>query len=203
MLAVYGAPQKSDERAVPVRDRKRGRSLPADDVHARPRMGAAAVPCPARLPVNTLSGRCRVSAATVRYDISIFAVQVPSFRYPWYNSRMNKVMTLNLEQGMPTVADAIRRMESELTALKRRGCRAVILIHGSARGTEAASRCAAGSRADLRGIVTHQRRRRGMGDPEGRANFRLRRAVGAPQADRGQRGVTVASSVSGASTAAG
>ena len=108
---------------------------------------------------------------------------------------MNKVMTLNLEQGMPTVADAIRRLEGELTALKRRGCRAVILIHGyGSTGTGGRIRAAVRSRlarTDLRGIV----RTSAGGEEWASRKSELISACGALSAHRrqieGNEGVTV------------
>ena len=41
-----------------------------------------------------------------------------------------KVLKLNLEQGMPSVAEALRIMENALSTQKKQGGRAVILIHG-------------------------------------------------------------------------
>lgn len=42
----------------------------------------------------------------------------------------NKVKQVNLEQGMPSVPVALRRLESELYTAKRLGFAAVKLIHG-------------------------------------------------------------------------
>ncbi len=41
-----------------------------------------------------------------------------------------KIVKLNLEQGMPSVADALRVMENALSTHKKQGGKAVILIHG-------------------------------------------------------------------------
>lgn len=43
---------------------------------------------------------------------------------------MSKVRQINLEQGLPTVDDAVRRMKNDLTTAKMTGCKAAILIHG-------------------------------------------------------------------------
>jgi hypothetical protein len=43
---------------------------------------------------------------------------------------MPKIIEINLESGMPTVDTAIQNMKNSLTACKRRGFKAVILIHG-------------------------------------------------------------------------
>jgi DNA-nicking Smr family endonuclease len=43
---------------------------------------------------------------------------------------MSKVRQINLEQGHPTVEEAVRRMKNELSTAKMSGCKAVILIHG-------------------------------------------------------------------------
>ena len=43
---------------------------------------------------------------------------------------MSKVRQVNLEQGLPTVEDAMKRMKNELSTAKMTGCKAVILIHG-------------------------------------------------------------------------
>lgn len=41
-----------------------------------------------------------------------------------------KLRQVNLEQGMPTVAQALRRLENELVMSKRMDCTVVKLIHG-------------------------------------------------------------------------
>jgi hypothetical protein len=41
-----------------------------------------------------------------------------------------KVIEINLERGMPTVDMALQAMKDALTACRRRGIRAAILIHG-------------------------------------------------------------------------
>jgi len=41
-----------------------------------------------------------------------------------------KVVELNLETGLPLVADAIRILTNALMTYRRIGCRAVIVIHG-------------------------------------------------------------------------
>jgi hypothetical protein len=43
---------------------------------------------------------------------------------------MSKVKEINLEQGRPTVDEAVRRMNNELSTAKMSGCKAAILIHG-------------------------------------------------------------------------
>lgn len=43
---------------------------------------------------------------------------------------MNKVRLINLEQGMPTVDAAVRRMKNDLSTAKMSGCKAAILVHG-------------------------------------------------------------------------
>jgi hypothetical protein len=43
---------------------------------------------------------------------------------------MSKVQQINLEQGHPTVEEAIRRMKNDLATAKMTGCKAAILIHG-------------------------------------------------------------------------
>jgi hypothetical protein len=43
---------------------------------------------------------------------------------------MRKVAEINLERGLPTVEAAVRRLQDELTACRRRGVRAAVLIHG-------------------------------------------------------------------------
>ena len=43
---------------------------------------------------------------------------------------MSKVRQINLEQGRPTVEEAMRRMKNDLTTAKMSGCKAAILIHG-------------------------------------------------------------------------
>jgi len=43
---------------------------------------------------------------------------------------MSKVKQINLEQGHPTVEEAVRRMKNELSTAKMSGCKAAILIHG-------------------------------------------------------------------------
>ncbi len=43
---------------------------------------------------------------------------------------MSKVKQINLEQGHPTVEEAVRRMKNELSTAKMSGFKAVILIHG-------------------------------------------------------------------------
>jgi hypothetical protein len=43
---------------------------------------------------------------------------------------MSKVKQINLEQGHPTVDEAVRRMNNELSTAKMSGCKAAILIHG-------------------------------------------------------------------------
>lgn len=43
---------------------------------------------------------------------------------------MSKVKEINLEQGRPTVDEAVRRMNNELSTAKMSGFKAVILIHG-------------------------------------------------------------------------
>jgi hypothetical protein len=43
---------------------------------------------------------------------------------------MSKVRLINLEQGHPTVEDAMRRMKNDLATAKMSGCKAAILIHG-------------------------------------------------------------------------
>jgi len=81
------------------------------------------------------------------------------FRYAalCYNRAMSKVETVNLERGMPTVAQAMTRMISALTTGKRRGAKAVILIHGyGSTGVGGGIRSAVKARLrqrDLQGIV--------------------------------------------------
>lgn len=41
-----------------------------------------------------------------------------------------KLRQANLEQGMPTVAQALRRLENELVMSRRLGCAVLKLIHG-------------------------------------------------------------------------
>lgn len=43
---------------------------------------------------------------------------------------MSKVKQINLEQGHPTVEEAVRRMKNDLSTAKMSGCKAAILIHG-------------------------------------------------------------------------
>lgn len=43
---------------------------------------------------------------------------------------MQKVLELNLESGMPAAAGAVLTMKNSLAACRRRGVRAVIVIHG-------------------------------------------------------------------------
>ncbi|MDP4153887.1 MAG: hypothetical protein Q8865_10710 [Bacillota bacterium] len=43
---------------------------------------------------------------------------------------VQKVVSVNLEYGCPTVAEALQKMRNTLSTLKGQGCRAVILIHG-------------------------------------------------------------------------
>ena len=43
---------------------------------------------------------------------------------------MSKVKLANLEMGLPTVDEAVRRMKNELSTAKMSGYKAVILIHG-------------------------------------------------------------------------
>jgi DNA-nicking Smr family endonuclease len=43
---------------------------------------------------------------------------------------MSKVKQINLEQGHPTVEEAVRRMKNDLATAKMSGCKAAILIHG-------------------------------------------------------------------------
>lgn len=43
---------------------------------------------------------------------------------------MSKVQQINLERGLPTVDEAVRRMKNDLTTAKMSGCKAAILIHG-------------------------------------------------------------------------
>ena len=43
---------------------------------------------------------------------------------------MSKVKQINLEQGHPTVEEAVRRMKNELSTAKMSGYKAAILIHG-------------------------------------------------------------------------
>jgi len=43
---------------------------------------------------------------------------------------MSKVRLINLEQGMPTVDAAVRRMINDLSTAKMSGCKAAILVHG-------------------------------------------------------------------------
>ena len=81
------------------------------------------------------------------------------FRYAalCYNRAMSKVETVNLERGRPTVAQAMTRMVSALTTSKRRGAKAVILIHGYGSsgvggGIRSAVRNRLGQR-DMQGIV--------------------------------------------------
>jgi ribosomal protein S9 len=68
-----------------------------------------------------------------------------------------KVRTVNLEANRPTAEEALRIMESELTACRRRGVRAVILIHGyGSSGVGGAIRTAVRRRlaeSGLRGVV--------------------------------------------------
>jgi hypothetical protein len=45
-------------------------------------------------------------------------------------SKMQRVAEINLERGMPTVEAALQAMRDALTACRRRGLRAAILIHG-------------------------------------------------------------------------
>ncbi len=44
--------------------------------------------------------------------------------------RSDKVIELNLEYGRPSTAEALSKMTDSLSALKRQGCKAAILIHG-------------------------------------------------------------------------
>jgi hypothetical protein len=56
---------------------------------------------------------------------------------------MQKVTEVNLERGMPTVESALQAMRDALTACRRRGVRAAILIHGyGSSGTGGAIRTA-------------------------------------------------------------
>ena len=43
---------------------------------------------------------------------------------------LSKVIELNLENGMPTVDVAMRRLVNSLATYKRQGYKAVIIIHG-------------------------------------------------------------------------
>lgn len=43
---------------------------------------------------------------------------------------MSKVRQINLEQGRPTVDEAVQRMKNELSTAKMSGFKAAILIHG-------------------------------------------------------------------------
>lgn len=43
---------------------------------------------------------------------------------------MSKVQQINLERGLPTVEEAVRRMKNDLTTAKMSGYKAAILIHG-------------------------------------------------------------------------
>jgi hypothetical protein len=64
---------------------------------------------------------------------------------------MNKVCTVNLEQGHPTVEEALRRLKNGLSTAKMSGKRAVILIHGYGSG---------GTGGAIKGAVG-----RALGDP--------------------------------------
>jgi hypothetical protein len=70
---------------------------------------------------------------------------------------MSKVRQINLEQGRPTVEEAVRRMKNELSTAKMSGCKAAILIHGyGSSGTGGAIKpavCKALSEPVLVGIV--------------------------------------------------
>lgn len=70
---------------------------------------------------------------------------------------MSKVEKVNLERGMPTVAQAMTRMVSALATSKRRGAKAVILIHGyGSSGVGGSIRGAVRNRLgqrDMQGIV--------------------------------------------------
>lgn len=70
---------------------------------------------------------------------------------------MQKVLEINLERGMPTVDEAVRRMKSELSACKRGGAKAAVVIHGYGSsgvggGIRTAARQALAG-ADMAGIV--------------------------------------------------
>ena len=43
---------------------------------------------------------------------------------------MQKVMEINLERGLPSISVSMQRMKDELTACKRQGVKAAVLIHG-------------------------------------------------------------------------
>jgi len=43
---------------------------------------------------------------------------------------VNKVQQINLERGLPTVDEAVRRMKNDLATAKMSGYKAAILIHG-------------------------------------------------------------------------
>ena len=70
---------------------------------------------------------------------------------------MSKVKQINLEQGHPTVDEAVRRMKNELSTAKMSGFKAAILIHGyGSSGTGGAIKpavCKALSEPALVGIV--------------------------------------------------
>jgi hypothetical protein len=70
---------------------------------------------------------------------------------------MNKIQQINLEQGHPTVDEALRRMKNDLTTAKMSGHKAAILIHGyGSTGTGGAIKpavCKSLSQSALVGIV--------------------------------------------------
>lgn len=68
-----------------------------------------------------------------------------------------KVREINLERGMPTVDEAIRRMVNDLSTVKRTGCKAAVIVHGyGSSGTGGKIKPAAKSKLkepSLQGIV--------------------------------------------------
>lgn len=42
----------------------------------------------------------------------------------------DKVATINLEDGYPTVEEAIKKMTNSLTSSRQQGCKAILLVHG-------------------------------------------------------------------------
>lgn len=67
---------------------------------------------------------------------------------------MSKVRRINLEQGQPTVEDAMRRMKNDLSTAKMSGSKAAILIHGyGSTGTGGAIKTAVGKHLKEPGLV--------------------------------------------------
>jgi hypothetical protein len=67
---------------------------------------------------------------------------------------MSKVRRINLEQGQPTVDEAMGRMKNDLTTAKMSGCKAAILIHGyGSTGTGGAIKSAVGKNLTQPGLI--------------------------------------------------